>query len=148
MEELKEALKKEFEELKGKHNQMPAKPILNYLLITIEKDNELYQAITNQEKTFKGCLEDMKQAVRKAIGNSGYMEDSAVFQLAVDYYKRKEQVKPPEPPKQESTPPPQVVTPPESEQVTTGKQEPIQAPTKEEPVPKQSEEFEQLSMFG
>lgn len=66
---------------------LPAIPILEYLINKCEKDKEFADRVALKEKTFEECGKYVLQEVKKELnGNNGHLEDQLVYNMAVDYY--------------------------------------------------------------
>lgn len=68
-------------------NNVPAGPIINYLLTKCEEDEEFAQRVVLENKNVKDCMKYVLQEVKKLLNNrSGWLEDRVVYGLAENYF--------------------------------------------------------------
>ena len=71
----------------NENNQVPAKPIVDYLIEASKLSDELAIAIKQEDKTLEKCFDYVLEKVKEKLNSrSGYVDDQEVYDMACSYY--------------------------------------------------------------
>lgn len=71
----------------NENNQVPAGPIVNYLIEAVKLSDELAIAIKQEDKTLEKCFDYVLEKVKEKLnGRSGYVDVQEVYDMACSYY--------------------------------------------------------------
>lgn len=71
----------------NENNQVPAGPIVDYLIKAVKLSDELAIAIKQEDKTLEKCFDHVLEKVKEKLNSrSGYVQDQEVYDMACSYY--------------------------------------------------------------